>query len=69
MYALEKQEPQAQVAVILSRISSKSQEDGASVEGQLNNGREYCQRKGLKVIQVLILRCFLFFKSKSSKVL
>ena len=51
MYALEKQEPQAQVAVILSRISSKSQEDGASVEGQLNNGREYCQRKGLKVIQ------------------
>ena len=51
MYALEKQEPQAQVAVILSRISSKSQEDGASVVGQLNNGREYCQRKGLKVIQ------------------
>ena len=51
MYALEKQEPQAQIAVILSRISSKNQEDGASIDGQLNNGREYCARKGLKVIQ------------------
>lgn len=51
MYALEKQEPQAQVAVILSRISSKAQEDGASIDGQLNNGREYCARKGLKIIQ------------------
>lgn len=51
MYVLEKQEPQAQVAVILSRISSKNQEDGASIDGQLNNGREYCTRKGLKIIQ------------------
>lgn len=51
MYALEKQEPQAQIAVILSRISSKNQEDGASIDGQLNNGREYCTRKGLKIIQ------------------
>ena len=51
MYALEKQETQAQIAVILSRISSKNQEDGASIDGQLNNGREYCARKGLKIIQ------------------
>ena len=52
MYALNsKQELQAKVAVILGRVSSKPQEDGYSIDGQINKGRNYCERKGLQIIQ------------------
>lgn len=51
MYALNRNELQAKVAVILGRVSSKPQEDGYSIDGQVNKGREYCKRKGLTVIQ------------------
>ena len=52
MYALNsKQELKAKVAVILARVSSKPQEDGYSIDGQINKGRDYCARRGLKVIR------------------
>ena len=51
MYQSEKVELQAKIAVILGRVSSKPQEDGYSIDGQINKGRDYCARKGLKVIQ------------------
>lgn len=51
MYAFNKTELRAKVAVILGRVSSKPQEDGYSIDGQVNKGRDYCARNGLKVIQ------------------
>lgn len=52
MYTLNcKQELKAKVAVILGRVSSKPQEDGYSIDGQVNKGRDYCARRGLQVIQ------------------
>ena len=38
-------------AVILSRVSSKDQEDGYSLEVQADRLEKYCLRKGLRVIQ------------------
>ena len=38
-------------AVILARVSSKEQEEGYSLDGQENNARAYCQRKGLEVLE------------------
>ena len=51
MYQEERGKLQAKIAVILGRVSSKPQEDGYSIDGQINKGRDYCARKGLKVIQ------------------
>lgn len=51
MYASTKNELKAKVAVILSRVSSKPQEDGYSNEAQTNKGRGYCKQKGLFIIQ------------------
>ena len=39
-------------AIILSRVSSKDQEEGYSIAAQTEKLREYCQRKGLDVIKV-----------------
>lgn len=36
-------------AIILSRVSSKDQEDGYSIAAQTEKLREYCQRKGLEL--------------------
>ncbi|MCI7043571.1 MAG: recombinase family protein [Spirochaetes bacterium] len=41
----------AKKAVILARVSSKEQEEGYSLDGQENNARAYCQRKGLEVLE------------------
>ena len=41
----------AKVAVILARVSSKPQEDGYSLDGQLSKCRDYCTEKGLQVIK------------------
>lgn len=51
MNTLNRFELQAKVAVILGRVSSKPQEEGYSIDGQVNKGRDYCVRKGLTVIQ------------------
>jgi len=39
-------------AIILSRVSSKDQEEGYSIAAQTEKLREYCQRKGLDVLKV-----------------
>lgn len=42
---------QASEAIILSRVSSKDQEDGYSLEVQTDRLEKYCQRKGMRVLQ------------------
>jgi DNA invertase Pin-like site-specific DNA recombinase len=42
----------ASKAVILTRVSSKEQEDGHSIEAQKHRLQVYCQRRGLEVIRV-----------------
>ena len=39
-------------AIILSRVSSKDQEEGYSIAAQTEKLKEYCQRKGLDVLKV-----------------
>ncbi len=39
-------------AVILSRVSSKDQEEGYSIAAQTEKLKEYCQRKGMDVLKV-----------------
>ena len=39
-------------AIILSRVSSKDQEEGYSIAAQTEKLREYCQRKGMDVLKV-----------------
>lgn len=39
-------------ALILSRVSSKDQEDGYSIAAQTEKLKEYCQRKGLDILKV-----------------
>ena len=39
-------------AIILSRVSSKDQEEGYSIAAQTEKLRDYCQRKGLEVLRV-----------------
>jgi len=41
----------AKVAVILSRVSCKAQEDGYSLDAQLSKCRDYCTEKGLQIIK------------------
>ncbi len=41
----------AQRAVILTRVSSKEQEDGYSIEAQKHRLRVYCNRKSLKILK------------------
>jgi len=38
-------------AVILSRVSTKEQEEGHSINAQLNRLRDYCKRKDLNIIR------------------
>ncbi len=38
-------------AIILARVSSKEQEDGYSLEVQTERLRQYCERKGLEIIE------------------
>lgn len=40
----------AHKAIILSRVSSKDQENGYSLEVQLDKLEKYCERRGLKII-------------------
>ncbi len=42
---------QAAEAIIFSRVSSKDQEDGYSLEVQTDRLEKYCQRKGIRVLQ------------------
>jgi site-specific DNA recombinase len=42
----------AKKAVILSRVSSKEQEDGFSIEAQKHRLETYCLRRGLEVVKV-----------------
>ncbi|MCP3659261.1 MAG: recombinase family protein, partial [Bacteroidetes bacterium] len=39
-------------AVILSRVSSKEQEEGKSIKAQIENAKNYCERKNLEVLKV-----------------
>ena len=50
MYALNKQESQARVAVILSRVSSLDQQDNYSLDAQDDRLTSYCVLKNLQVI-------------------
>lgn len=43
---------EARKAVILSRVSSKEQEDGYSIEAQTHRGQAYCLRRDLEVVKV-----------------
>ena len=51
---------QAKYAVILARVSSKPQEEGYSIDGQVNKAREYCLRQGL-----IVLKEFTFHESST----
>jgi site-specific DNA recombinase len=42
---------EAKKAIILARVSTKDQEEGHSIDAQVHRLKEYCQRKGLHVIQ------------------
>ncbi len=42
-------------AVILSRVSTKEQEEGYSIAAQRHRLEQYCERKGLKVLQIFDL--------------
>lgn len=51
---------QAKYAVILARVSSKPQEEGYSIDGQVNKAREYCLRQDL-----IVLKEFTFHESST----
>jgi site-specific DNA recombinase len=38
-------------AIILSRVSSKDQEEGYSLEVQIDRLEKYCERKGLHILK------------------
>ena len=38
-------------AIILTRVSTREQEEGYSIDAQLQRLRNYCSRKGLKCIK------------------
>ena len=42
-------------AVILARVSTKEQEEGHSIDAQINRLRNYCERKELEVIKEFVL--------------
>ena len=42
---------QATEAIILSRVSSKDQEDGYSLEVQTERLERYCQRRGMRILE------------------
>ena len=42
-------------AVILARVSSKEQEDGHSLDAQINRLQEYCRRKELNIINTFTI--------------
>ena len=48
---IEKNQKMAEKAVILTRVSSKDQEEGYSLDAQLSRLQAYCERNGLKVIK------------------
>ena len=39
-------------AIAISRVSSKEQEEGYSIDAQKRRLQEYCMRKGLELIKV-----------------
>lgn len=39
-------------AIILTRVSTKEQEEGHSIDAQVTRLQEYCQRKEMKVLEV-----------------
>ena len=50
-----KERKQATEAIAISRVSSKEQEDGYSIDAQKRRLEEYCMRRGLKLIKVFEL--------------
>lgn len=42
---------QATKAIILARVSTREQEEGYSIDAQINRMQEYCRRKGLEVLR------------------
>lgn len=42
-------------AVILSRVSTREQEEGYSIEAQLDRLREYCRKKNLRVVKEFVV--------------
>lgn len=46
---------QATKAIILARVSTREQEEGYSIDAQINRLQEYCKRKNLEVMQTFTI--------------
>jgi len=51
MIEFGKIQPVAKIAIILSRVSSKEQEDGYSIDAQMFRSQQYCDRKNLSIVK------------------
>lgn len=47
--------PTSRQAIIVARVSSREQEEGYSIDAQIDRLRSYCKRKSLKVIKEFII--------------